>query len=277
MTNSQEILCVPGGLRDFLAAFMQPEAYVGFIQELVALSGEVIRPCFANHSTGHELKSDESPVTVADRNAEQVMRRHIRERFPDHGVVGEEFGTERADAEFVWVLDPIDGTKSFITAVPLFTTLIGLLHRGKPVLGCIHQPILGQTLIGDGSTAEFNGRTTRFRTVNSLADATLLTTEPLFPARYQNGTGYDAVTRKVRLYRTFGDGYGYLLLASGWADIMVDSIMNPWDLLPLIPVIRGAGGVITNWQGRPADQPGINSAVAGPANLHAEVIALLNP
>lgn len=255
---------------------MRLETHVEFIRELTRLSGDVIRPFFANHSVGHELKADESPVTVADRRAEEVMRRRILEAYPDHGVVGEELGSVRPEAEFVWVLDPIDGTKSFISAVPLFTTLIGLLHRGRPVLGCIHQPILGQTLIGDRQTTELNGQPIRVRSAKSLETATLLTTDSTFPARYQDGPRFNALVEKTRLFRTFGDGYGYLLVASGWADVMVDPIMNPWDLLPLIPVIEGAGGKITDWQGRPADEPGVNSCVASVPELHAEVIALLN-
>jgi myo-inositol-1(or 4)-monophosphatase len=160
--------------------------------------------------------------------------------------------------------------------VPLFTTLIGLLHKGRPVLGCIHQPILGQTLIGDRLTAELNGQPVRVRTTRALADATLLTTDSTFPARYQDGGRFAALAEQARLYRTFGDGYGYLLLATGWADIMVDPVMNPWDLLPLIPVVEGAGGKITNWQGRPADEPGVNSCVASCPELHGEIMARLN-
>jgi myo-inositol-1(or 4)-monophosphatase len=255
---------------------MRLDKYVEFVRELTRLSGDVIRPYYANLDVGHELKADESPVTVADRRAEQVMRQRIKEQFPEHGVVGEEYGTERGDAEFVWVLDPIDGTKSFITGVPLFTTLIGLLHRGRPVLGCIHQPILGQTIIGDGLTTELNGTVTRVRSIPTLSQATLLTTDPLLPGRHQNGAAFAAVSQSTRLFRTFGDGYGYLLLASGWADVMVDPIMNPWDLLPLIPVVEGAGGKITDWQGRRADEPGANSCVAAAPHLHAEVIAALN-
>jgi myo-inositol-1(or 4)-monophosphatase len=255
---------------------MRLEHHVEFIRELARLSGDVIRPYFANHAVGHELKADESPVTVADRRAEEVMRTRILEQFPGHGVVGEELGSVNADAEFVWVLDPIDGTRSFITAVPLFTTLIGLLHKGRPVLGCIHQPILGQTLIGDRLTAELNGQPVRVRTTRALADATLLTTDSTFPARYQDGGRFAALAEQARLYRTFGDGYGYLLLATGWADIMVDPVMNPWDLLPLIPVVEGAGGKITNWQGRPADEPGVNSCVASCPELHGEIMSRLN-
>lgn len=255
---------------------MDVDPYLAFVRELTRLSGDVILPYFANGNYGLELKADESPVTLADRRAEEVMRRRIRDRFPDHGVVGEEFGSERADAEFVWVLDPIDGTKSFITGVPLFTTLIGLLHRGRPLLGCIHQPVLQQTLIGDRKTTWFNERPVRMRNVGSLGEATLLITDPLLVERHQEAAGFEALARRARLYRTFGDGYGYLLVARGKADIMLDPVLNPWDLLPLIPVIEGAGGVITDWTGRPADEPAVNSCIACHPDRHAEVVAMLN-
>lgn len=251
------------------------DSFKTFIRELATASAEVILPYFGNASFGLEIKDDDSPVTLADRNAELAMRRLIERQFPNHGIIGEEFGSVRADAEFVWVLDPVDGTKSFITAVPLFTTLIGLLHRGRPVLGCIHQPVLGQLMVGDSQETLLNEKPVRCRTVASLSQATLLTSDPLFPARYQSGKGFDALAQSTRLYRTFGDGYGYLLLASGWADIMVDPIMKPWDLLPLIPCVTGAGGIITDWQGGDASLPEAQSAVACSPSLHSEVIQLL--
>ncbi len=248
-----------------------------FIRELASVSADVILPYFANRDCGLELKADESPVTLADRNSELAMRQMIERRFPAHGIVGEEFGTVRGDAEFVWVLDPVDGTKSFITAVPLFGTLIGLLHEGKPLLGCVHQPVLKQCLLGDGQTTTLNGTQVRMRPAPPLSAATLLTSDPLFPQRYQNGTAFADLAQRVRLYRTFGDCYGYLLLANGFADIMVDPIMNPWDLLPLIPCIEGAGGRITDWQGNNAAHLEATSAVACAPELHEEVIRLLNP
>jgi myo-inositol-1(or 4)-monophosphatase len=259
---------------------MNREPFVAFLQELAAASAEVILPYFGRLDLGVELKSDASPVTLADRGAEKVMREMIEHRFPTHGIIGEEYGNVREDAEFVWVLDPIDGTRSFITAVPLFVTLIGLLHRGKPILGAINQPVLRQLMIGDGSTTTLNGNPVRVRPVTALSQATVLTTDPGFPARYQNGAGFASLVDQSQLYRTFGDGYGYLLVAAGWADIMVDPIMNAWDLLPLIPCIEGAGGRITNWQGESVLKTGTNgslSAVACSPGLHDAVIRTLNP
>lgn len=249
--------------------------YRAFIQELAAASARVISPLFANAELKVETKSDLTPVTAADRGAEEVMRGMIARRFPDHGVLGEEFGPERTDAEFVWVLDPVDGTKSFAAACPLFGTLIALLHRGQPVLGAIHQPILGQLVVGDGETTTLNGRPVRCRATRTLETSTLLTTDWRAPAEHQDGAAFDAVCARAKIVRTWGDCYGYLLVATGWADVMCDPIMNPWDVAALIPVIRGAGGVITDWQGNsPIDAKSIVASAT--AELHAEVIAGLN-
>jgi myo-inositol-1(or 4)-monophosphatase len=250
--------------------------YRAFLIELARESGEFIRPLYGQPGLAVETKADASPVTAADRGAEELIRRRIARQFPAHGIIGEEFGNDRPDAEFVWVLDPIDGTKAFITGVPLWGTLIALLHEGQPVLGCIHQPVLGQLLVGDGQTTTLNGTPVRCRATTRLADATLLTSDPLNPEKYQNGAAYEALTRRAKLVRTWGDCYGYLLVASGWADVMLDPIVNPWDIAALVPVIRGAGGVITDWHGAspyPADS---TIASATPA-LHAEVLRALHP
>jgi len=252
---------------------MLPEDFRRFALELAAASGDFIRPFFANPDLSVELKSDDSPVTAADRGAELLMRERIMRRFPDHGIIGEEFGTEQGDAEWVWVLDPIDGTKSFMTACPLFGTLIALLHEGQPALGVIHQPILRQLMIGDGVTTTLNDRTVRVRSCARLEEATLLTSDPLNPAKYQNGAAFDSLARRARLVRTWGDCYGYLLLAGGWADIMLDPIMSPWDIAALVPVVRGAGGVISNWQGGPAYPA--QSTLASCPELHEQVVAAL--
>ena len=249
--------------------------YHPFIRELAEKSGAFIRPFFGSPGLAVETKADESPVTAADRGAEELLRDLITRKFPTHGVIGEELGNVRTDAEFVWVLDPIDGTKAFVSACPLFGTLIALLHRGDPVLGAIHLPVLGQLMIGDGTTTTLNGETVRLRACPRLEDATLLTSDPFNPAKYQDGAAFDAVARRTRLVRTWGDCYGYLLLAGGWADVMCDPVMNPWDLAALVPVVRGAGGVITDWQGRDPMR-GTSIVAAGP-ELHGSVIAALNP
>ncbi|WP_438480648.1 histidinol-phosphatase [Oleiharenicola lentus] len=254
---------------------MDLSAYHSFIQELARESAAVILPHYGRPELAVEIKADDSPVTVADRGAEQRMRELINAKFPAHGIIGEEFGSERADAEWTWVLDPIDGTKSFISGVPLWGTLIGLLHRGQPVLGCIHQPVLKQLMIGDGKVTTLNGQPVRVRATTRLGHATVLTSDTRNLARYQNGAASERLVSQARIYRTWADCYGYLLLASGFADISMDPIMNPWDIAALVPVVRGAGGVITDWHGGPA-YPAESTLAAATPELHAEAIQILN-
>jgi histidinol phosphatase-like enzyme (inositol monophosphatase family) len=249
--------------------------YRAFIAELAERSGDFIRPFFAQPNLVVETKADDSPVTIADRGAEELLRKLIAERYPQHGVIGEEFGSLNPQADFVWVLDPIDGTKSFTAACPLFGTLIALLHQGQPVLGVIHLPVLRQCFLGDNQSTTLNGRPVRARSTKRLADSTLLTSDTLNLAKYQNGPACDRVIARSKLFRTWGDCYGYALVAGGWADVMLDPIMNPWDIAALVPVIRGAGGIITDWTG--GDAVKANSIVAAATKeLHAEVIAELN-
>ena len=243
------------------------------LERLARASGEIIVPYFQSGDFGLETKADASPVTLADRQAEKRMREIVKREFPDHGIIAEEFGNENEDAEYVWVFDPIDGTISFVSGCPLFGTLIGLLHRGEPVLGAIHQPVIGQLCIGDSETTTMNGRTVRVRECHALSEATLLTTDLENVARYQDAAAFTALRESVRLFRTWGDCYGYLLLATGGAEIMMDPILNPWDLLPVVPVIRGAGGVITAWDG--SDVVKAESCLAASPGVHAQVLATL--
>ncbi len=244
-----------------------------------AASHEILR-WFRNVSLRVERKGDASPVTLADRAAERTMRQMITARYPTHGIVGEEYGTERPHAEWVWLLDPIDGTKSFITGVPLFGTMIALAHRGVPVLGVIHQPVLGHLMVGDGQTTTLNDVTVCVRPCAELSEATLLCTDPLQPGDTHDAEGWSALTRAVRLFRTFGDCYGYTLLSSGFADIMLDPVLHTWDVAALVPIVRGAGGKITDWHGQdlaqfdPASQTPL-SAVATAGPIHDQVIRLL--
>jgi len=253
---------------------MDVRALKPFIGELAEASGELIRSYFRSPGLAVEIKDDASPVTDADRGAEELLRKMILARFPDHGIMAEELGNERLDAEWVWVLDPIDGTKAFVSGVPLFGTLIGLVHHGEPVLGAIHQPILRELCLGDGETTTLNGARVRVRPTARLTDAVVLASDTGMAARYQDGAAWERLVSKARWVRTWGDCYGYLLVATGQADVMTDPVMNPWDLLPVIPVIRGAGGVITDWQGNDAVHG--SSSVASNPMLHAEVIACLN-
>jgi myo-inositol-1(or 4)-monophosphatase len=250
------------------------EALTAFIHTLSLRSGDVIRPYFLNRDFDVEIKDDQTPVTQADRKAEEVMRDLIAKTYPGHGIIGEEFGNENESAEFVWVLDPIDGTISFASGCPLFGTLIGLIHNGRPILGAIHNPILDRLCIGNNNETSLNGKPVRLRSVGGLSKAILLATDIAHVSEYRNRENFDRLLSQTRLFRTWGDCYGYLLLVSGGADIMLDPILKPWDLIPLIPVIQGAGGVITTWSG--ADAFDGNSCVAASQALHAQVIDILN-
>lgn len=240
---------------------------------LTRTSGAMIRSYFRS-GYAVDTKSDESPVTIADRNTELELRRLIMDAFPDHGILGEEFGVHQPDARWQWVLDPIDGTKNFISHSYLFGTLIALLEDGRPVLGAIHHPMTDDFLIGDGAGAWLNGEPVRVRPCARIEDAVLLTSSHWANHEHQDGARFDALARRALRYRTWGDCHGYGLVAIGGADIMLDPIMSVWDLMALIPVIEGAGGRITDWFGNDAVQGKSAIATAGP--LHEEVLRALN-
>jgi len=248
--------------------------FKNFIHSLAERSGQVIAPYFLSADLAVELKEDQSPVTKADREAEAVMRDMIRKAYPQHGIIGEEYGPENTAAEFVWTLDPIDGTISFAAGCPLFGTLIGLLQDRQPVLGAIHNPVLDQLCVGDSGQTTVNGCAVRVREIQDLTDAMLLATDLPRIARERKWENFDRLLDQVGTFRTWGDCYGYLMVASGRADIMLDPLMHPWDVLPLIPVIQGAGGIITTWDGDDASQG--DSCVAANKALHPQVLEILN-
>ena len=252
------------------------DAYLALASELADAAGAAIRPYFRTKLAVDD-KADLSPVTAADRAAEAAMRRLINARFPDHGIFGEEYGRERDNAEFVWVLDPIDGTKSFISGVPLFGTLVALMQAGKPILGIIDQPISRERWIGAiGSPTTHNGNPIRCRTCPSLSSATIFATTPdMF-----KGADADAFARAAgaaKLVRFGADCYAYGLVALGFADLVIEASLQAYDFGPMGPVVEGAGGIVTDWQGAPL---GIRSdgrvVIAGDRRAHAEALALLN-
>lgn len=250
------------------------QEFRAFVQQLAIETGRLIMPYFFGLPLEVEQKSDATPVTAADREAEAHLREMIRRRYPDHGIIGEEFGRDRPDAEFVWVLDPIDGTVSFMRHCPLFGTLIALLHGGRPILGAINLPALNMLCIGDASGTEINGRPARVAPTADLGLATVLASDISTIRRYQCWSCFESLLERCKLFRTWGDCYGYVLLAGGWVEIMLDPIMNVWDLMALVPIIQGAGGVITDWQGR--DPVTGSSCVAAVRALHAQVLEWLN-
>lgn len=244
-----------------------------FAKLLADESGKIISGYFRKEISIY-TKKDSSPVTIADKSAEEKMRELIMKEYPSHGILGEEFGVYNEGAEYQWILDPIDGTKSFICGALSFGTLIALMKNGEPVLGVINQPVIKEFLIGDNLTAELNGGTVKVRNCDSVSEAVLLTTDHLNIGRYQNMRKFDKLTEEVKLYRNWGDCYGYYLLATGYADIMIDPVMSVWDSMALIPVIRGAGGVITDYFG--GDPVKGESIIASANNtIHKQVLELL--
>jgi myo-inositol-1(or 4)-monophosphatase len=250
------------------------DEYIQFAKELTETSGEIIRQYFRMPMTV-ETKDDQTPITVADRKAEVIMRKMIHERYPDHGILGEEYENLDYETEYIWVLDPIDGTKNFVSGSELFGTLIALLKNNQPIIGVINNPITRQFLAGDGKRTWLNGDPVRVRECLAIQDATLLTTSHWSAGRHRNGQAFDRLTRRVKFYRTWGDCYGYYLVATGYADIMIDPAMYIWDVAALIPIIQGAGGVITDYYGNEAMTG--EGAVATAGMIHDEVIHALNP
>jgi len=247
--------------------------YKKFAERMVYDCGSVIKKYFKK-DLNIESKNDMTPVTIADREAEKCMRQQIMKNFPDHGIIGEEFGTHNPDAEYQWTLDPIDGTISFISRTVTFGTLVGLLKDKEPVLGLFYQPILNEMMVGDNKETLLNGKKVQVKPCPALNQAVLLTTDHLHIAEYQNEANFHQLINQVKLYRNWGDCYGYYLLASGFANIMIDPIMSPWDSLPVIPIIRGAGGIITDYQGN--DPLKGESIVAAAPQIHSAVIDILN-
>ena len=253
--------------------------FARFVGDLATASGQAILPFFRTH-IGMEDKSGGAvfdPVTEADRAGEVAMRRMINAQFPDHGIYGEEYGIEKADADYVWVLDPIDGTRAFISGIPVWGTLIGLTHKGNPAYGMMHQPYIGERFVGDGQTAHFHGasgsRRMMTRHCEKLADATLMTTSPsLFNTSERKA--YDAIEACVKLARYGTDCYAYCMLASGHVDFVIESGLKPYDIVALIPIIEGAGGVVTTWDGTSAAKGG-QIVASGDPRRHDEVLALL--
>jgi histidinol phosphatase-like enzyme (inositol monophosphatase family) len=253
--------------------------FTAFIGRLATASGETILPFFRT-SLGVDNKGghDFDPVTEADRAAEAVMRRLIQANFPQHGIVGEEFGNEREDAEYVWVLDPIDGTKSFISGFPTWGTLIALMHKKTPVFGMMHQPYIGERFSGDNGSAHYYGsagpRRLAARRCASLKDATLFTTSPLL-MNETDRTIFGRVADQARLTRYGGDCYSYCMLAAGHLDLVIETELKPYDIAALIPIIAGAGGIVTTWEGKPA-QDGGRIVAAGDPRIHEAALKLLN-
>jgi myo-inositol-1(or 4)-monophosphatase len=252
--------------------------FASFVDRLAAASGETILPFFRTALTVENKKPGGfDPVTAADRAAEDIMRGLIRKNFPAHGILGEEYGSEHTDAEYVWVLDPIDGTKSFIAGMVAWGTLIGLMRFGDPVFGMMHQPFTRERFSGDGGAAYYRGpggnRDLRVRACSALADALMFTTSPLLMNEADRAT-FRRVEDVVKLSRYGGDCYAYCMLAAGQIDLIIETEIKPHDIVPLIPIITGAGGIVTTWEDGPA-QDGGRIVVAGDRRVHQAALEIL--
>jgi myo-inositol-1(or 4)-monophosphatase len=249
------------------------------VDQLATVSGEAILPFFRT-SLGIEDKGSSvgfDPVTAADRAAEAAMRALIKRSFPEHGIVGEEYGNERTNSEYVWVLDPIDGTKSFITGMPAWGSLIALTRNGAPVFGMMHQPFIRERFSGDGGAARYRGpageRELHVRPCAGLSDAMMFTTSPRLMSA-EDRAAFGRVEQAVRLSRYGGDCYAYCMLAAGHVDLVIETGLKPHDIVALIPIIEGAGGIVTNWEGGSAVKGG-RVVAAGDERVHEAALKVL--
>lgn len=257
-----------------------PREFVDFAARLADASGAVLRQYFRK-SYQIDTKADQSPVTIADREAETALRALIEAEYPAHGITGEEHGSVRAEAEYVWYLDPIDGTKSFIAGVPLFGTLIGLAHLRDgvrtPILGVIDQPINAERWIGaDGFGASFNGAAITTRDCATLETATLYTTSMEYFTKPGQVAAFERVQAAVNQTGFGTDCYAYGLVASGFVDLVIENGLDDHDYCALAPVVNNAGGVFTDWSGKAKVIDGEDTILAaGDARVHAEALALI--
>ena len=252
---------------------MSDTSFLEAVADVARLAGDTALRHFRS-GVAVEWKQDGSPVTVADRGAELVARQWIEARFPRHGILGEEHGETRPDAEYRWVIDPIDGTKTFVRGVPLWGTLVAIAAGERVVAGAAYFPAVNELLAAaPGEGCWWNGARCSVSPVAVLADATVLTTDERFAKTPQRLEGWRSLSARSAVARSWGDCYGYLLVATGRAEVMTDGIVGAWDTAPLLPIIEEAGGVFTDWKGRVTAFGG--SAIATNSALAREVRTIL--
>ncbi|WDZ80420.1 histidinol phosphate phosphatase (plasmid) [Ensifer adhaerens] len=249
-----------------------PSTFLTLAHAMADAAAETIRPWFRKR-IAVDAKADASPVTIADRDAEAVMRRMIEAAFPEHGIRGEEFGACRTDADWIWVLDPIDGTKSFLSGSLAFGTQIALLHRGKPVFGLINQPITGERWLGTGTVSTLNGEPIHASERTRLDEA-ILYTSALEQFDHTRHSRFAALAAKVRFTRFSHDCYAAGLLALGGIDLLLESNVFDYDILPQLPIIEAAGGIVSDWDGRPLVDASRYDTVLMAANEEIHRVAL---
>jgi histidinol phosphatase-like enzyme (inositol monophosphatase family) len=256
--------------------------YTAFACRLVELAGCAILPHFRARLTVENKAAGGGydPVTIADRAAEQVIRDEIARVYPGHGIRGEEFGVEHGRDGLTWVIDPIDGTRAFVIGLLHWGVLIALNDGERPVIGVMHQPYVGETFVGSRRGAELRrGAETRklkTRACATLSDAIVCATDPAMFSEAGERDAFHAITGKARARRYGTDCYAYSLLAAGFADLVIESRLKAYDIQPLIPIIEGAGGIVTSWSGGSPDEGG-QVIAAGDRALHAAALELLKP
>jgi len=250
--------------------------FIAFGERLADASRPILRRYFRTPFRVED-KADASPVTIADREAEAAMRALIEASFPEHGIFGEEFPFVRTEATYAWVLDPIDGTKAFVTGMPVFGTLIALMREGRPILGIIDQPMTDERWIGAaGRATRLNGAEVRTRQDTTLETAAHYATHPDMFTDARDLAKFQAVASRVKLSRFGGDCYAYGLLAAGCIDLVTEACLKIYDFMALVPVIEGAGGIVTDWNGAPMTRESDGHILAAAnRNCHAAALALL--
>ncbi len=251
------------------------ERMLTFARQIAVEAGQITLRYF-QQGVAVEHKADESPVTIADREAERYLRAAITAAYPDHAVLGEEDGlTGSEQATYRWVLDPIDGTKSFVRGVPLYGVLIGLLRTGEPVLGVIHIPALAETVAAaQGLGCFWNSQPCRVSSISSLRDSLVVGTIAHGYEQYGRAAAFQRILARTQLFRTWGDCYGYVLVATGRAEAALDPAMNVWDAAALLPILTEAGGTYTDWQGQPTIYNG--EGIGSNRHVLPELLALIN-
>lgn len=259
---------------------MLNQEIISFANHLADLSIPIAKKYF-RLPNGEIAKEDDSPVTKADREIEEVIRAEIEKKFPKHGIIGEEYGTKNAEADYVWVLDPIDGTSSFIIGRPIFGTLIALAYKKKPILGIMNQPISSERWIAvEGEGAWFNGKKIQTRNCTEISDAVMCASSPFFFKGKDEEIlkRLTAMTKYQRLGGIIygGDCYSYASLASGFVDVIIEPELKVYDYAALIPIIEMAGGVVTDWEGKPLDlRSPVRLAACANKELHEKVLEIL--
>ncbi len=246
--------------------------FLDFARRVTEKAGTITLDYLGNIAT-IDKKADNSPVTIADRETEDYIRSEISSRYPEHSILGEELEDKKTTSELQWVIDPIDGTSSFVRSVPLYTVLLALMFKGVPILGIIHAPRLNETVYAaQGVGCYFNGNRARVASTDALEKAWVEVTD-FADLKRRRPEFTERLLKESYSCRTWGDAYGYLLVATGRADVMIDPIMAPWDIAPLHPIISEAGGLFTDLDGNPNAMG--TSALACNRVLHAEIMKMI--